>query len=80
MGRISHIERDDADETVRRVYDEFFKARGNVPNMFKTLAHSPGLMTATTDYFKRVMAPGKISVKLKEMLAVRVSQLHLCGY
>ncbi len=80
MGRLSRLERNDVSEDVQRVYDEFQKARGNVPNMFRTLAHAPSLMISTYDYFKRVMVPGKVGVRLKEMIAVRVSQLHLCGY
>lgn len=80
MGRLPYTDINNASADVLRIYDEFMKVRGNVPNMFRTLAHAPSLMTATYDYFKRVMAGGKVSVKLKEMIAVRVSQIHLCGY
>lgn len=80
MGRLPYPDEKTASGDVRRVYDEFMKVRGNVPNMFRTLAHAPALMTATYDYFKRVLASGTVSVKLKEMVAVRVSQIHLCDY
>lgn len=80
MGRLPYPDSNLASDDVRRVFDEFMKIRGNVPNMFRTLAHAPSLMTATYDYFKRAMTGGKVSVKLKEMIAVRVSQIHLCDY
>ncbi len=80
MGRLPYPDTDQTSGDVRRVYDEFMKVRGNIPNMFRTLAHSPSLMTATYDYFKRVMSGGKVSIKLKEMAAVRVSQNHLCDF
>ncbi len=80
MRRIRPLERDEVPETIQAIYDDYMKLRGNVPNMFRTLAHSPELMRQTHEYFKAVMKPGAVSLKIKEMAAVRVSQLHLCDY
>lgn len=80
MGRLRYKEPEEVPVEVLRVYDEFKKIRGNIPNMFKTLAYAPQLMTATYEYFKTVMKSGAVDIKLKEMLAVRVSQIHRCHY
>jgi hypothetical protein len=80
MSRIRPLSHEEVPAIVQSVYDEYLRLRGNVPNMFRTLAHVPELMLETNAYFKTVMRPGVISLRLKEMLAVRVSQLHLCDY
>ena len=41
--RIPLLERDQAPPEIATVYDALLKQRGVVPNMFKTLAHTPGL-------------------------------------
>ncbi len=40
--RIPLLERDQVSPEIAAVYDALLKQRGVVPNMFKTLAHTPG--------------------------------------
>jgi len=65
---------------VRPQLEEIYRQRGNVPNMFRTLAHRPVLLRTMLDHFHAVMQTGTVEVKLKELLAVRVSQINLCDY
>ena len=65
---------------VQRIFEEFYAARGNVPNLFRVLAHSPPLLRTFNTHFKTTMGPGRLEVRLKELLAIRVSQLNDCGY
>lgn len=51
--RIPLLERDQVTPEVANVYDALQKSRGVVPNMFKTLAHTPALALATAGYLKR---------------------------
>jgi len=39
--RISRVPRSQANETVASIYDRYMKTRGNIPNMFRTMAHRP---------------------------------------
>lgn len=70
----------EAPAEVKAVFDSFQKARGNVPNMFRTFALVPGLMTTLAAHFKAVMQSGTVELRLKELLAVRVSQINTCDY
>lgn len=80
MPRIQPVAVDTAPEHVRAVFDQFQKARGNVPNMFRTLALVPELMTSLAGHFRAVMTAGSVELRLKELLVVRVSQINACDY
>lgn len=77
------IHRLDVGETggeVRSIFDLYQRERGNVPNMFRTMAHRPELLKTMISHFRAVMAPGSIDVRLKELLAVAVSAHNGCVY
>ncbi|HSK45506.1 MAG TPA: carboxymuconolactone decarboxylase family protein [Candidatus Binatia bacterium] len=80
MPRISRIDRAAAPPEVAEVYDHFMKVRGNIPNMFRTVAHRPAILKSMIDHFKNVMGTGTLGPKLKELLFVRVSQINHCEY
>ena len=39
--RVSRLEPSQVDAGTAEIYDAFLKERGNVPNMFRTVAHRP---------------------------------------
>jgi len=80
MPRISRVERSALDAETQAIYDHYMKARGNVPNMFRTVAHRPEILRAMIALFRAVMETGTVPVKLKELAIVRVSQLNACEY
>ena len=80
MPRISRLNRSEVEPEVAAIYDQFMKARGNVPNMFRTVAHRPEIMKTMVAHFRAVMETGTVPVKLKELLIVRTSQINRCEY
>jgi alkylhydroperoxidase family enzyme len=80
MPRLSKLSPDQADHETRQIFDRFLKERGNIPNMFRTIAHRPEIMKTMTAHFRAVMNTGTVDQKLKEMVAVRVSHIHRCRY
>lgn len=80
MARITPVAVEAAPPAVREVFDEFLRARGNVPNMFRTMALVPELATTLAAHFKAVLRAGTVELRLKELLAVRVSQVNSCNY
>jgi alkylhydroperoxidase family enzyme len=80
MPRLSKLAPDQADAASRQVFDQFMRERGNVPNMFRTVAHRPEIMRTMNQHFFAVMNTGTVSRKLKEMISVRVSHLNHCEY
>lgn len=65
---------------VQKVFAAFHSARGNVPNLFRVLAHSPPLLRSFNAHFNTAMGPGRLEIRLKELIALRVSQLNECRY
>ena len=80
MPRLTKLSPEQADAATREVFDVFLKERGNIPNMFRTLAHRPEILKTMTAHFGVVMNAGTVEKKLKEMIAVRVSYLNQCEY
>lgn len=65
---------------VTPVFDAFIAQRGRVPNLFRAIAHHAAITATLTAHMKAVMGPGTVSVLLKELLSVRVSQVNACEY
>jgi len=80
MARIEPLRVEDAPAEVLPVWTDFYRVRGSVPNMYRTLALRPEMMQAISAVQAAVMGPGTVSVQLKELVVVRVSQLNGCRY
>ncbi len=48
--------------------------------LFRTMAHRPELMQYSMQLLEAVMHKGTVEPRLKELLAVRVSQVNYCFY
>ena len=64
------------------VFADIRATRGTdyVNHFWRALAHDPVLLARTWEEIKRVMAPGALDAKTKEMLYVAVSVAHGCDY
>ena len=80
MPRISRLDKDQVDSDSAQIYDTYLKERGNVPNMFRTVAHRPEILRTMIAHFRAVMNTGTVPQKLKELAIVRTSQLNNCEY
>ena len=78
--RLSRVPRSEAPETVAAIYDRYMRTRGNVPNMFRTMAHRPEIFATMIAHFEAILTTGTLSTKLKELVIVRTSQLNRCEY
>ncbi len=48
--------------------------------LFKVMAHRPGIMQTAVQLLDVTMRTGTVDAKLKELLAIRVSQVNSCLY
>jgi alkylhydroperoxidase family enzyme len=80
MPRISRIERDKVSPEVGEIYDHFLKVRGNIPNMFRTVAHRPEILRTLIAHYRAVLEGGTVPAKLKELVIVRTTQINNCEY
>ncbi|HEV2021692.1 MAG TPA: carboxymuconolactone decarboxylase family protein [Terriglobales bacterium] len=78
--RISRLDKSQVDADSGAIYDHYLKARGNVPNMFRTVAHRPEILRTLVAHFRAVMESGTVPAKLKELVIVRTSQMNDCEY
>jgi len=65
---------------VRDIFDTYLRERGNIPNMFRTVAARPRHLQTLIAHFRSVMNDGDVPPLLKELIAVRVSSLNHCRY
>ncbi len=70
----------DVDGEVRSIFDLYLRERGNIPNMFRTVAARPRHLQTLIAHFRTVMNEGDVPPLLKELIAVRVSSINRCRY
>jgi alkylhydroperoxidase family enzyme len=80
MSRITKVGRSQATGAAREALDRLAEQRGNVPNMFRVVAHRPELLTTMLAHFREVMKETTLSSKLKELLALQTSLANACHY
>lgn len=74
------LDRNGVGQQVRDLFDAFVRERGKVPNLFRVAAHRPEIVSTLRAHMNAVMGPGTVDVLLKELVAVRVSQINNCEY
>ncbi len=80
MPRLTRLTRDEVSGGAVAIYDRVLRERGNVPNMFRTMAHRPEIFETIIGHMEAVLKTGKLSTALKELLIVRTSQLNCTEY
>src|SRR5579875_1865190 len=78
--RISRKSRKEVPDSVAVLYDRYMRTRGNVPNMFRTMAHRPQIFETMIAHFEAILQTGTVPLRLKELVIVRTSQLNECEY
>jgi len=80
MSRIARLDRSEVTPDLQSLYDKAFAQRGNVPNMFRVMAHRPEIFATMQAHFGAVLNTGTVSTKLKELIIVRTSQVNDTPY
>lgn len=80
MSRISRLDRNEVPPDLAALYDKAFAQRGNVPNMFRVMAHRPEIFATMQAHFGAVLNTGSVPTKLKELIIVRTSQVNHTPY
>jgi uncharacterized peroxidase-related enzyme len=80
MPRISRLNRSEVRPSSVAIYDRTLRDRGNVPNMFRTMAHRPEIFETIIAHMDAVLNTGTLSKALKELVIVRTSQCNRTPY
>lgn len=78
--RISRLERGEVGDAAIAIYDRYLRDRGNVPNMFRTMAHRPEIFETAIAHMEAILNTGTVPKALKELVIVRTSQLNRTPY
>lgn len=80
MGRIPPLQPEELEPEARAALEEVRERRGEMTTLLATMGHRPALLTTLAAHLSAVFETGTVEPRLKEMLAVRVSQINDCGY
>ncbi len=80
MPRIRPLRPDEVSPETQAAFNRLYSQRGALPNMFRTMAVRPEIMATAEAHLNAVFETGTEDARLKEMLAVRVSQINDCMY
>ena len=78
--RISRLTHNEVSASAATIYDRYLRDRGNVPNMFRTMAHRPAIFETIIAHMEAVLNTGTLPKALKELVIVRTSQLNRTPY
>ncbi len=78
--RLRPLTPEEAAADVRPIFETYLRERGNIPNMFRTMAVRPRHLLTAIAHFRTVMNEGTVPPLLKELLWVRISHLNRCRY
>lgn len=78
--RIPPVSLENPPDEVKESFALFLARRGNVPNLFRTLALRPGFMNAYSTLLDTVLNTGTVPTALKELCVLRVSLMNGAEY
>lgn len=68
------------DDTVQLPTSTELTGVANMSTLFRVMGHRPILMQQTAQLLESTMRSGTVEPQLKELLAIRVSQVNACFY
>ena len=80
MARIRPLDAGEVGPEMDELFARLRRQRGNIPNMFRTMALRPEIAETAVAHMRAIFSTGTVETRLKEMLAVRVSQINDCAY
>ena len=82
MSIFKPVNEKDAKGKVKKVFDDIKHTRNikNIPNFWKSLAHSPETLERTWNNLKQIMKIGALDPVTKELIYVAVSITNSCEY
>src|SRR5437763_13634286 len=79
MALVSYVEKDEAAEPLRPIFEGMEKKLGSVPSVFRAMAHSPELLQAFLA-LNGALSKTTLDAKLRELAYMKASQLNGCEY
>lgn len=80
MPRLPYLNREDLAESDRDIFDRIEKERGQVHNIFRTMAYAPNLLRKYIEWSSELRFNTKLDPKLRELAIMTVGRLTDARY
>jgi alkylhydroperoxidase family enzyme len=80
VSRLDLVGNDSSDEIVGEVFANTLQRAGEVPNLYRTLAHSPSLLAAWTGFTWPLRDAKNVPRRLSELSIMRMAQMAGAAY
>lgn len=80
MALIPSLKKEEVNESVKYIYNNFEETADSVPEWVQVMAHSPQILEGFTHLFKSVMKEGKVESLLKWKIGYTVSEMLKCPF
>jgi len=80
MARIGYVEKDNAPENVKAVYEQLENKFGMVPNVLKAMANSTELFMGFMPFLGAALGTSKVDNATKELAILTTTKLNGCSY
>lgn len=80
MARIPYVEKENAPDNIKAVYEQMEKKFGLVPNVLKAMANSPEMFMGFVPFLGASMGETRVSSDLKELAILTTTKLNGCSY
>jgi len=80
MARIAYVEKENAPDNVKAVYEQLEKTFGIVPNVLKGMANSTELFMGFMPFLSAALGSSKVDNATKELAILTTSKLNSCSY
>ena len=74
MARVPYLQNDQVDPKVREMFEKIEGAGGQIVNLYRVLAHSPGICRAFIRFGNQLLFKGALPPKLRELAILLVSE------
>ena len=80
MGVPKPLSKDQADTSIRELFEGMHAAIGKMPNIFGVMARFPAALKRFVPFYNAVMVKGQVPHKLKELAYLKTASINVCQY
>jgi len=80
MALISSLEKEQVENLIKGIYEEYEAKGQRVPEWIKVMAHRPEILKEFTELFRVIMGKGELEPEMKWKIAYTVSQTLRCPF
>jgi hypothetical protein len=80
MGVPKPLLKDQADPSIRELFEGMHAAVGKMPNLFGVMARFPAALKCFVPFYNAVMLKGRLPAKLKELAYLKTASINVCQY